>query len=76
MRTLSKTVWDFQSRMFWKVRAMPSFVISSGVGARTWAEKAWASRAFSPSRQALKASPERASSGAYSAVYMPPCLPL
>ena len=34
--TLSNTVWLFHRRMFWNVRAMPSLVILSGVGASTW----------------------------------------
>ena len=34
VRTFSNTVMDFHRRMFWNVRAMPSFVIWSGVGSR------------------------------------------
>ena len=34
--TLSNTDRAENSRMFWKVRAMPSWVILSGVGLITW----------------------------------------
>ena len=34
--TFSSTVREENSLMFWKVLAMPSSVILSGVGARTW----------------------------------------
>ena len=35
MSTLSNTVMDFHSRMFWNVRAMPILVSLSGVGSST-----------------------------------------
>ena len=35
MSTFSNTVREEKRRMFWKVLAMPSSVILSGVGART-----------------------------------------